>query len=84
MHDKVATFHILARNHVYTYMSFGTTNHCHFTWVQGIPIIADESRSIGTFYARPQKQVKKGWNSTMREKIIAHRQNWRKQRGETC
>lgn len=82
MHIKVATFHILTRNHVYTYMAIGTVNHCLFTWTLGVPIHGEESRAIGTFYARPQKRVKKGWSNTMREKIIAHRQNWLKQGGK--
>ena len=82
MHDKVSTFHIAAHNHIYAYMALGTVNHCLFTWTYGIPIHADEARSIGAFYARRQERVKTGWSKGLCERIIARRQEWLKREND--
>ena len=84
MKDKVATFHVSARNHVYSYMSLGTIYGCHFTWIGSVPIHADESRSIGAFYALPNKyQKKRGYAGGLQKRILALREDWLKKGGET-
>ncbi|MFV9676132.1 MAG: hypothetical protein ACNYVW_00515, partial [Methanosarcinales archaeon] len=70
--DKIAAFYISDRGGATANMSLGTVDHCHFTWRQCIPLVEDQPRSIGAFYARrPDPRDRKGsFCSIMRKRIL--------------